>query len=212
MSCCNYRDYDNAFNLKLAQKELQDYKETGLKKSSQPLMEVLQYLPMANKSLLDIGGGVGAITFELFKKDISHATHVDISSASVDTFREELNRRSLSTKVNSLNGDFVTLSEQIPNADLVVLDKVLCCYRDFEELVSKSVDKANHWYVFSIPRTRLRERVYFFFDGILNRIKGEYIPLYFHPVDAIEKMVATAGFDKKQEKLDGKWRIFVFQK
>ena len=117
MSCCNYGDYDNAFNQNLAQKELKEYRETGLKKSSQPLMEVLDNLPLKGKSLLDIGGGIGGITFELFKKDIDHATHIDISKASVETFRTELDERSLTGKVNSLNGDFVALADQIAEAE-----------------------------------------------------------------------------------------------
>ena len=212
MACCDHGDFDKAFNKELAEQELSEYLNVGLKKSSRPFMRVLNALPVHGKSLLDIGGGIGAITFELFAKNIQSAVHIDISKASVDTFREEVNRRSLHNKVKSLHGDFLSHSEGISSSDLVILDKVICCYEDMEQLVHQSVQKAKYWYVYSIPRNSWLVRFRFFFEDIQDWLKGRYLPVYFHSNKAIEAIATGAGFQKTMELLDGNWRVVVFEK
>ncbi len=212
MSCCNYSPYDQAFDAQRAQRELRDFLAAGPMASSQLLLDALSDLPLEGKSLLDVGGGIGAVTFELFQRGIHSATHVDISRANVDAFRSEAASRSLSEKIVSLQGDFATLHEEVSPADLVVLDKVLCCYPDYASLLSRSASKACRWYVYSIPRDRWWVRIYFFFDGWLDRMRGRYIPLYFHPARAIDRMLNAAGFTSTKERLVGKWRVAVFEK
>ncbi len=212
MACCDYEIFDKAFDKELAEQELNEYLSTGLKKSSRPLMHVLNALPVHGKSLLDIGGGIGAITFELFAKSIQSAVHVDLSKASVDTFRAEVNRRSLRHKVESLHGDFLSHSDAISTSDLVILDKVICCYEDMEQLVNHSVRKAKYWYVYSIPRNSWLVRFRFFLDDVSDWLNGRYIPVYFHSNTAIEAIAVGAGFQKTMELLDGNWRVVVFEK
>ena len=212
MSCCNHKKYDAAFDAKLAQTELDAYLTTGLKESSRPIFETLQTLPLKGHTLLDIGGGIGAVTFELLGKGIRQATHVDISKAYVDIFREEAERRSLEGKVESLHGNFPDIQTHIPHADLVMLDKVICCYDDYEGLVSASVSKARRWYIYSIPRNVWWVRIRLCVDEMIDRIKGRYLPIYFHPIAGIERIIASAGLHKKEVKLQGWWRIALFEK
>ena len=212
MSCCNRAEYNNTFDDQLAKQELGDYLKSGLKKSSLPFMKVLEALPLDNKSVLDIGGGIGALTFELFKKNILKVSHVDLSEPYVKTFRSEVDRRSLTEKVQSYHGDFLDFVNDIETADLVSLDKVICCYPDFDNLVRQSIKKSNVWYAYSIPRTNLTTRIYFFIDKIMNKLKGKNLSVFFHSKDAIERIVIESGFTKLTEKLDGYWRVVLFKK
>ncbi len=212
MSCCNYQPYDNVFDLQRAQRELIDYSNNGLKASSQSFMNALDGLPVKNKSLLDIGGGVGALTFELIRRNISHATQVDLSQASTDVFQTEVNRRLLTDKVRGLRGDFLDLENQLSSADLVTLDKVICCYADYEILVNKSAEKAKCWYVYSIPRNHWLVKAYFLIEGVWNRMRGKYLKVHFHPNEEIKAIIRKKGFNKKHEVIDGKWQITVFER
>ncbi len=212
MSCCNQQLYDTTFDAKLAQTELEDYLRSGLKKSSRPFLEAINSLPLDGKSLLDIGGGIGAVTFELFGKGISEVTHVDISKAYVDVFQAEAERRSLMDKVKSHHGNFPELESRIAEADLVTLDKVICCYNDYEELVGASVGKARQWYVYSIPRDLWWVRVRFWFDDLIDRIWGKRLAVYYHSVEGINQLIASAGFHEKEVILEREWRISVFEK
>ena len=114
--------------------------------------------------------------------------------------------------MQSRYGDFVDLAVEVPPADLVILDKVLCCYADFEELIRQSTQKAQQWYVYSLPRAGWLSRVYFFFDTLPNRIRGKHLPLHFHPHAEVEARIRATGFAKQSETRAGYWRIVVFRK
>ena len=47
-------------------------------------------------------------------------------------------------------GDFLTLAPELAAADLVTLDRVVCCYTDFEPLLRVSASKARRWYALSV--------------------------------------------------------------
>jgi magnesium-protoporphyrin O-methyltransferase len=212
MACCTYEPYDKAFSHERARKELEDYVRTGPMASSRIFLDALEGLPLKGKSVLDIGGGIGAITFELFELGIASSTHVDISRASVDAFRSEVARRSLSERVTSVQGDFAAIGDSAEPADIVVLDKVLCCYPDARSLVEQSADKARQWYVYSIPRDLWWVRLRFFLDSLIDRIQDRYIPLYFHPLDQIDAILASSGFEQVNLYLEGKWRVGVWRR
>jgi tyrosyl-tRNA synthetase len=74
------------------------------------------------------------------------------------------------------------------------------------------MQKSKLWYAYSIPRNNIATRLYFFIDSIRDRLKGKYFPTYFHPNNEIEDILETAGFQKHAEKLEGMWRISLFQR
>ena len=49
-------------------------------------------------------------------------------------------------------GNFVDLEEDIPSADMVVLDRVICCNADMEGLVTASTRQTQRIYVLTYPR------------------------------------------------------------
>ena len=93
-------------------------------------------------TLLDIGTGIGALTFELLNTRFGHAPAVDASSAYVAAGREETVRRGLTHDLNWIEGDFVNLASQLMLADVVTLDRVVCCYPAYEPLLESSLDHA----------------------------------------------------------------------
>ncbi|MDX1407285.1 MAG: class I SAM-dependent methyltransferase [Saprospiraceae bacterium] len=126
MSCCYTDPYYDMFDAAKAKQDLSDYLNTGYKKSSRPLFSLLEALDAKGRTLLDIGGGIGAIPFELFDRGLVSATHNDISPAYVQMFLAEATRRGLSDQVRSAEGDFTVLHDQLPEAYIVTLEKVIC--------------------------------------------------------------------------------------
>jgi magnesium-protoporphyrin O-methyltransferase len=89
-------------------------------------------------TLLDIGGGLGGIQHALLAGGVVQATYVDASSAYMKAAREEAIRREIDEQITFLHGDFVDLAEEIPSAEIVTLDRVVCCYDDMQALVRLS--------------------------------------------------------------------------
>ncbi len=99
--------------------------------------------------LLDIGAGFGALTFELIDRGSTRAIAVDASSSYLDAGAREATRRRKTGSIEFVHGDFVDVAATLPNADVVTLDRVVCCYPHVEPLL------AARW---STRRARWRSR------------------------------------------------------
>jgi magnesium-protoporphyrin O-methyltransferase len=211
MDCCGEK-YSNQFDLKLAQAELAGYRKGEIKKNSRPLLEALIGIKPVGASVLDIGGGIGALDFELFKVGISNTIHVELSEPFSTVFRQEAERRSLQDKVQCYQGDFLQLRDKIENVDLVCLDKVICCYQHYESLIALSASKSQKWYAYVIPRdvwwVKFAESLKTFFQRFMSNPFLTYV----HPVAAIEQLVIASGFRKISEHRGMIWQTTVYER
>lgn len=212
MSTCCQPEYEREFNISIAEKELRDYLTKGLKKNSRPLRDILHGLPVREKSLLDIGGGIGALTFELIDRGISKAVYVDISTAYLRTFRSELQHREQEEQVTALQGDFLEVHSKVPVVDLVTLDKVICCYENYTDLVRLSSAKARRWYAFTLPRNVWWVRWGHGAGQWLRHLIGRSFTSYVHSVEDIERILTEAGFQKKRQSYRREWTTLLFER
>jgi hypothetical protein len=81
-SCRDFRDASNRqFNAEKAAKELQAYQKGRLGPTTRLMRDGVVALGLNRGSLLDIGGGVGALTFELLDRGTTTAVVADASAA-----------------------------------------------------------------------------------------------------------------------------------
>ena len=110
-------------------------------------------------TMLDIGGGIGAIQHELLDAGVTRATCVDASAPFLDAARQEGASRGHDGRVTYMHGDFVDLADTIPPADVVTLDRVLNVYPDWERLAGLAAAHAQRLlglvYPRNTPMTRL---------------------------------------------------------
>ncbi|MBE3039503.1 MAG: class I SAM-dependent methyltransferase, partial [Chloroflexi bacterium] len=86
-------------------------------KTTRVLIDALKAKGIQGLSLLDIGGGVGAIQHELLDAGVQNATDVDASQAYLNAAKEEAQRRGLTERVNFQHGNFVDIAAQMPPGD-----------------------------------------------------------------------------------------------
>src|SRR6476646_4956160 len=114
MDCCRAQTLDAEFGEKIAAINLREYRRRGPSKTTRLLLEALRAEGVAGRTLLDIGGGVGAISHELFRSDLAHATSVDAAGAFIDAARTEAERQGHANRMSLYQGDFVMLAADIP--------------------------------------------------------------------------------------------------
>ena len=101
------------------------------------LLDLIRAQGVEGATVLDIGGGIGVIDHELLRAGASRATLADASAASVAVAREAAAAEAgLSDRMTFLEGDAVLRADEIDGADVVTLDRVICCYPDVTSLVS----------------------------------------------------------------------------
>src|SRR5262245_32080162 len=121
MSCPQCKGIENLFDTGIAKGELDNYRRKGPSKQTRILLDVIRQAGVKGLTLLDIGGGVGAIQHELFKAGVEKAVDVDASSAYLAAAREEATRQGYADNVQYLHGDFIELAPQVEQADIVTL-------------------------------------------------------------------------------------------
>ena len=85
MDCCQINVYDDQFNARLAAQELQHYREHGPRQETRLLLDAIRAQGLHGATLLDIGGGIGAIQHELVGAGVvSQVIDVDASTPYLD--------------------------------------------------------------------------------------------------------------------------------
>ena len=111
-----------------------------------------------------------------------------------------------------MKGDFVDIFERVDSSDLVVMDKVICCYSDFKKLVSYSIPKARVWYAYSIPRDIWWVKLGHRFEEWKKRRAGDLFPTFIHPTNEIEQLIKNHGMRKVKQFHKGQWLYVLFEK
>jgi len=163
-------------------------------------------------TVLDIGAGVGAVHLELLAAGAGLAVDVDGSPAYVNVAIEEARRRGVDDRVRHVVGDFVALAPEIAEADLVALDRVVCCYPDMEELVARSIRRTRLRYGLVYPR----DSGWIRFGGrIFNagcRLFRQRTRFYIHPTSEVESILSDAGFRRSFLRTTWFWQVAVFER
>ena len=140
------------YDEKRAATDLRKYREKGPIPSTHALIEALKAEGVEGTTLLDIGGGIGAIQHELLDAGVTHATCVDASAPYLDAARQEGGSRGHEGRVTYVHGDFAELADSIPPADIVTVDRVLNVYPDWERLAGLAAAHAQRLLGLVYPR------------------------------------------------------------
>jgi magnesium-protoporphyrin O-methyltransferase len=162
------------------------------------------------KTLLDIGSGVGAIPHELLASGLASAIVVEASSAYLEASRQEAARRGHRKRLTYYHGDFVELAGTLAPADIVTLDRVICCYPDVQKLVESSVLKAMHIYALVYPRERWLTRMSVAIANIFLRLRGGAFRTYVHSSNVVDAIVCRHGFRLSSYERTFLWQVVTY--
>lgn len=210
MDCCQCQGIEGLFNQREAVRRLKAYRRNGPTKSTRVLLDALRVAGVAGATLLDIGGGIGAIQLDLLAAGATIATDVDASSAYLAAAREEGARRGYGDRVSYHHGDFVALAPTIEPADVVTLDRVICCYHDMHGLVGASATKARRLYGLVYPRDIWIARVYVPLFNALFRLQRSPFRIFAHRTRDVEALLRDAGLERRFHRNSGVWQVAVF--
>jgi 16S rRNA G966 N2-methylase RsmD len=150
--CCSPRGYRRIFSERSARAEARRYRRKGLDATSRRIVDVLRAQGVEGRTLLEVGGGIGAIQLELLKAGAARAVSVELTPTYEDVARELLDEAGLAGRVERKVMDFAEAAAEVEAADLVVLNRVICCYHDMPRLAGAAADHARQVLVLSYPR------------------------------------------------------------
>ena len=201
---------EEMFDAKVAARELRRYRRKGPRPTTTALREGIRMHAPDAATVLDIGSGIGALTFELLDTGVPRATAVDVSSAFMEAAHAEAARRHVEHRVEWRHADFVAAAESIPAADVVTLDRVVCCYPVVDALLNAAAGHARMCLALSYPLERWYVRAVVAVQNALRRLTGNLFEVFVHPVSRMEEIVGRHGFRLARRRGSLVWRTDVY--
>ena len=179
------------FGRKPAERQARSFRKRGLRGSAKALAGFAG--EVRGESVLEVGGGIGAIEIELLEAGAARVTNIELAATYEDTARALLAERGLSERAERHVGDFVAEADAIEPHDVVVMHRVVCCYPDVDALVGTAADRARRRMVLTYPQERPAVRAALWAGNALMRLRGSTFRAFVHPVHRIETAAEAHG-------------------
>jgi SAM-dependent methyltransferase len=210
-SCCG-TDYDAIFGEPMVRRDLDAYRRNGPQGPTQRLIEALLAQGVTGATLLDIGCGIGVIGHELLAAGAARSLDIDASKAYVAAARLEAERRGFGDRAAHRYADFVELADEIEPADIVTLDRVICCYADMPALVGRSVERARRLYALVYPVDRWWIRLVVGFGNGVLRLFRQSFRFHVHATRAVDRLIRSHGFERRLHHRGVVWQTSLYSR
>jgi magnesium-protoporphyrin O-methyltransferase len=169
------------FSERGARAQARSYRRNGLDGTSRRIVELLKEQGVDGLTLLEVGGGIGAIQIELLKAGLSRAVSVELTPTYEESAAELLRETGFQDRVERKVMDFAHLGDEIDEADIVVMNRVICCYPDMPRLAGAAADHARRLLVMSFPKERWWTRVIVRMANIGMAMTRREFRIFLHP-------------------------------
>ncbi len=206
--CCG----TNAFFTRWSRYYARRYRSGGLEPVQKYLLDGIATQPIAGSTVLDIGCGVGSLHLSLLQRGAATSVGIDLSEGMLKEARKFADKLGLSERTEYINGDFAALASSIPESDITVLDKVVCCYEDLRALVTSSTAKTKLVYALSHPKENMLMRGLFKGHTALARMFGWSFHPFWHNWAEMKSLIHSQGFVLAYTRSTVAWQVLVFRR
>jgi 16S rRNA G966 N2-methylase RsmD len=193
MTCCDPRGCDQFFNRGFARRVARRYRKRGLDRTSRRMVSFLEQRGIGGASVLEVGGGVGEIQIELLKRGADRTLNLELSPAYENEAAQLLREAGLEARGERRLQDIAVEPEAVAPADVVVLNRVVCCYPDYERLLGAAGARAQRLFVFSYPRYNALSRLVIAAENLCFRIMRREFRTFAHPPASMLAVLAEHG-------------------
>jgi hypothetical protein len=200
-ACCRGGGCEEIFTPRFARRSLENLRRKGLGDIERRMVALAAEPGVEDARVLEIGGGVGALQAELLAAGAARGEVVEIVAAYEPYARELARERGLEERTTFRVVDVLDEPEAVEPADVVLLNRVVCCSPNGVELARRSAELSTRTLVLSFPRDAVWVR---FGVRLVNAglaVFGRSFRLFAHPRRALVAAAEGEGLS-----LAGGWR------
>ena len=179
--CCSPKGYRRIFSERSARSEGRRYRRKGLDGTSRRIVDFIRSQGVEGRTLLEVGGGIGAIQLELLKAGAARAVSIELTPTYEEVARELLDEAGFAGRVERKVMDFAEAAGEVEAADVVVMNRVMCCYHDMPRLAGAAADHARQVLVLSYPRRTWWTEVGLALGNVIFRLTRAEFHVFLHP-------------------------------
>ncbi len=200
------------FDPRMAERDLQRYQRRGPDVSTRMLLSELRHGPLQGLRLLDVGAGIGAIAGGLATAGLASVTLAEASPAYLEVARRHLASRDASLPAQFILGDFAATAGSLPDADIVTLDRVVCCYPDVEALLRGAAARARRMVALTYPRDKWFVRAAIAVENAWYRLNGNPFRVFVHSPECMASVLEAAGFVRAARHETLQWALELYRR
>jgi hypothetical protein len=211
--CCRVpRGYEKLFGERTARRDVKSYRRKGLDETARVMVDFLRERSLEGSTVLEIGGGVGAIVKEVLIAGAERAVNVELSPYYETTAHELWREAGVDERAEYLVADVATDGTGARPADAVIMHRVVCCYADYDALIGAAAERSRRYLVMSFPREWLLSRAVVAAINLVARLLRWEHRSFVHPVAELIAAAERRGLQGVFEHRALVWQMAAFER
>jgi magnesium-protoporphyrin O-methyltransferase len=211
-SCCRPGDFDKIFDEKHARSKARTYVREGLTGDARRIVDLVRGRLAPGYTVLEVGGGVGEIGLELLRDGAARVMNVELGTQYETVASELIHERGVGDRVERRLGDFVREAGTTPAADVVVMNRVVCCYPDAVALVGAASDHARRLLLITFPVDPWWIRAGIALGNAVLAIRGSTFRGYIHATSAVLAAALRRGMRPIEHRRGLIWQLVALER
>jgi hypothetical protein len=200
------------FNEREARRALRSFEKNGLDSTAGPMIGALAGRGIDGATVLEIGAGIGSAQVALIGSGAARGVAYDLSPAYRKVAAGLLEEHGVGDRVDWRVGDFLADGDAVPDADVVFLNRVACCYPHMPEMVDAASAKARRLLAMSYPRDRWWLQIALRVANVFLRLRRTTFRVFVHDPDEIARRVKAAGLGEVASGRTLVWEWHVWER
>ena len=208
MDCCaGSASCAEFFGDRVARRALKRYRKKGLDSDAGHMVAWASAGGLAGATVLEVGGGIGAVAAALLERGAERAVNLEVVPAWRPAARELAAEAGIEGRSEFRVGDLLEHSDAAEPADVVVLQRVVCCNPEGVRLAGLAAALARRRLVLSYPRDALWTRLFVRVANGVERLRRHSFRAFVHPPDTILAAAAQQGLVLEHREQRFVWEV-----
>jgi magnesium-protoporphyrin O-methyltransferase len=143
---------------------------------------------------------------------LARAVSVELTPTYEESAAELLREAGLTDRVERRVIDFVDAAADIEAADIVVMNRVICCYPDLTRLAGAAADHARGILVMSFPKERWWTRAVVWMANVGMALTRREFRIFLHPMAQIVETTERHGLRQSIDQPGLFWQISAMRR
>jgi Methyltransferase domain len=212
MSCCRAGPCEQLFKPRMARRSLEQYRKKGHGDLDRRLVAMASEGGLEGARVLEIGGGIGTIQAELVEAGAEQGEVVELVSAWEPYARELARDKALETRTSFRVADVLQSPGSVEAADVVVLNRVVCCSADGVQLAGAAARLTGRTLLLSFPHDTFWLRVGLRVVNAGMWVVRRSFRAFVHPRAALIGAATSQGLCLAETGREGFWEFAAFRR